>query len=44
VFLDIDGNVYTQAIKGQTFRETKSERMEKEKDEWKKIIEECLKI
>ena len=44
VFLDIDGNVYTQAIKGQTFRDTKSERLEKEKDEWKKIIEECLKM
>lgn len=43
VFLDIDGNVYTQAIKGQTARETTSKRMEKEKAEWRKIIEECLK-
>lgn len=42
VFLDKDGKVYTQAIKGQTARSTKSERMEKEKAEWKKIIEECL--
>lgn len=42
VFLDIDGNVYTQAIKGQTARDTTSKRLEKEKAEWKKIIEECL--
>ena len=43
VFLDIDGNVYTTALKTQAMRPTKSKRMEKEKAEWQKVIEECLK-
>ena len=43
VFLDIDGNIYKTALKTQAMRPTKSERMEKENNEWKKIIEECLK-
>lgn len=42
VFLDIDGNVYTTALKTQAMRPTKSKRMEKEKAEWQKVIEECL--
>ena len=43
VFLDIDGNVYTTALKTQAMRPTKSKRMEKEKAEWQKVIEDCLK-
>ena len=43
VFLDMDGNVYTPAMKTQTMRPTKSARMDKEKAEWMNVIEECLK-
>ena len=43
VFLDMDGNVYTPAMKTQTMRPTKSARMDKEKAEWMNVIKECLK-